>query len=60
MIQLYIQEQYKVSYSLSGISRLMARLNLAKIRPKTIAGKSPSLEKQVQFVLRYFQVDAFA
>lgn len=60
MIQLYIQEQFHISYSLSGISRLMHRIGLKKLRPRSQPGKSPCLEKQVSFVLHYFQIQDFA
>lgn len=60
MIQSYIHQNFNVSYTLSAISRLMARLGLKKLRPKVIPGKSPNLWEQVHFLLRYFQVVEFA
>ena len=60
MIQEYIQNTFQVSYTLSNISKLMEKLDLKWLRTKTIPGKSPSLEDQVQFVLRYHQVKEFA
>ena len=35
-------------------------MGLKRIRPQTIPGKAPNLEKQVHWVLRYFQVNEFA
>lgn len=60
MIQAYIQETFGIRYDESTISKLLKRLGLKRIRPKTIPGKAPGLEKQVRWVLRYFQVNEFA
>lgn len=60
MIQDYIHSTFGILYTLSGISKLMATLGLKWLRAKTIPGKSPSLEDQVQFILRYHQTKACA
>lgn len=60
MIQAYILKTFKVHYAVSSISGLMKRLGLKKLRPKTVPGKSPSLEDQVQWMLGYFSIREFA
>lgn len=60
MIQAYILKTFGVHYAVSSISGLMKRLGLKKLRPKTVPGKSPSLEDQVQWMLRYFSTREFA
>lgn len=59
MIRDYIYETFRVFYSLSNISRLMEKLKLHWLRPKTVPGQTPDLEEQIQFIHRYHQTKAF-
>ncbi len=59
VIQAHILKTYGVDYHLSSISKLLKRLGLKKLRPRLHPGKPPSLEKQVQFILRYHQLREF-
>jgi transposase len=49
----YIKDKFNVSYSDESVRRLLLKRGLKFIRPKTVPGSPPSVDKQNQFVDQY-------
>jgi transposase len=49
----YIKEKFNVSYSDESVRRLLLNRGLKFIRPKTVPGSPPSIDKQNQFIDQY-------
>ncbi|MBU2512386.1 IS630 family transposase [bacterium] len=60
VIKDYIISEFNITYSLDAISKLLKRNGIKRLRPKLVPGKPPTLEKQVNFILHYFQIKRFA
>lgn len=52
----FIWKSFGISYTVSGISRLLKKCGIHKIKPKLIPGKPPSLAKQYGFILYYLML----
>lgn len=49
----YIKDKFNVSYSDESVRRLLLKRGLKFLRPKTVPGSPPSVDKQNQFVDQY-------
>lgn len=54
-IALYIKKQYKISYSVIGVTKLLHRLDFTYKKPKVIPGKANYL-KQKEFLNKYKEI----
>lgn len=52
-IREYIEKKFRVSYSEESVRQLLEKRGLKCIRPKTVPGSPPSVEKQIHFINKY-------
>jgi hypothetical protein len=49
-------KSFNIIYTVSGISKLLKKIGIKRLKPKLIPGKPPSLVKQYEFILHYLRL----